>query len=194
MQLELPITIVHINSLDVIPSSVGAVSKMIALYTGADPSPVSPRSAKPRSSTSRRTSLASNFGNIVLDEADEGCESPVNGANFRSVVDSSPRRSSYSSSRNLARRSLPAVDISGVPTIDITASKPGIQCDLRRALSLDYQNRYSKLDISAENAGYTHGAILAKRSPDRKRRDLSENLAHRLHRERTKNINFYDVI
>lgn len=77
---------------------------------------------------------------------------------------------------------------------DLASTKPGIQCDLRRALSLDYQNRFSKLDISAETAGYTQGAPLARRSPDRIRRDISENLANRMNRERTRHPSFYDIV
>jgi len=110
----------------------------------------------------------------------------------------SPQRSSISSpghrpsSRNARSQTL--VDISGSPTMDANKTKPGIQCDLRRALSLDYQKRFAKLDISAEQAGYTQGAPLARRSADRKRRDLSENLANRLLREQIKNPSFYDIV
>ncbi len=56
---------------------------------------------------------------------------------------------------------------------------PKIQTDLRRALSLDYQGRYRKLDISTEQCNYTGGALLSDRSPDRKKQDEFENLGHR---------------
>lgn len=102
----------------------------------------------------------------------------------------SPRRTS-----DAKRRSLSTIDKTpGALCRDMTGTKPGIQCDLRRALSLDYQNRFSKLDISAESACYTQGAPLARRSPDRIRRDISENLANRMNRERTRHPSFYDVV
>ena len=91
---------------------------------------------------------------------------------------------------SINKSSFGSIDTSGTPS---DSTKPGIQCDLRRALSLDYQSRFSKLDISTHGARYST-PVLAPRSPDRKKRDSLENLAHRLHRERTRNISFYDVI
>lgn len=205
-QVELPISIIHvrtdtahsnckltdrkINSLDVMPSSAKEVCRMISTYVD----PVPKASIKECSAT-RRSSMPHLFGTAALVTKDKSVR-PVDALSSRYSSDI-PRTSS------LRRPSL-TTQISSHPTVldntpgspidDLAKTKPGIQCDLRRALSLDYQTRFSKLDISAERASYTQGAPLAQRSPDRKRRDLSENLAHRLRRERTRNASFYDVV
>lgn len=187
-----------INSLDVIPSSAKEVSRMIATYAA----PVfekEPSENMRRSPSSRRTSLPHLFGNASLvPVVEDHALLPVNPTSSRRNPDthgSSPaRRVSLSSRRTSSRALSDFINTPGSPTDDIGSTKPGIQCDLRRALSLDYQNRFSKLDISVERASYTQGAPLARRSPDRKRRDRSENLAHRLNRERNRNSSFYDVV
>lgn len=158
-----------------------------------------PGTSPQASASSRRSSMPNLFGNVVLAPLREDpALLPVDPLSSRRNPDthgSTPVRKISSNSKSATRRSVSGLDnTGGSPTNDLTSTKPGIQCDLRRALSLDYQNRFSKLDISAERASYTQGAPLARRSPDRKRRDLSENLAHRLHRERTKNSSFYDVV
>lgn len=169
---------------------------MIATYA----TPVSSEEGRSTSAVMRRTSMPSLIGTSGLVSVGENCGSDV----LRPVHSTSNRRNpdthgsaspgNRKSSDTSHRRSLSMIDNSGSLVHDLQSTKPGIQCDLRRALSLDYQNRLSKMDISTECANYTQGAPLARRSPDRKRRDLSENLAHRLHRERTINPSFYDVI
>lgn len=197
VQLELPITIVHINSLDVMPASVKAVSKMIAAY--ASPEPQSPRSVRSTSYSAKRASLPILSGaltrHIVPEEVEVGVtDLPKDIRNSETPVSNVARGTGpETTTRN--RRSFSVAETAPESLeYDLASTKPGIQCDLRRALSLDYQTRFSRLDISAERSSYTQGAPLARRSPDRKRRDLTENLAHRLHRERTRNPSFYDVV
>lgn len=183
------------------PSAVKAVSKMITTYAVPDLSTWNSHSNVLNESSSRRTSMTAPFGSpALLALAEEHALRPVDAMTHKRHPDThgSPRsglRTSDAMAEKFSRRSLSIVDTSpGALSHDLTSTKPGIQCDLRRALSLDYQNRFSKLDISAERASYTQGAPLAKRSPDRKKRDLSENLAHRLIRERNRNPSFYDVV
>ncbi|ORY82147.1 hypothetical protein BCR37DRAFT_37436 [Protomyces lactucae-debilis] len=167
ISVELPITIVHINSLDVLPSEAKSVANMVQIYADADG--VHDATGSPTSSLSsgtRRHSVPSIMGEITR-QGNTSALVTVLGDKDHNSVDNAAR---------------------------LAATKPGIQCDLRRALSLDYQSKFSKLDISAEQASYTRGVPLAERSPARARRDTKTNLADHLARTKNTNMSFNDII
>jgi hypothetical protein len=155
----------HINSLDIMPSEAKAVANMVQIYADKDDC-CSETSGANISNHVRRHSVPSRMGELDRQEL-------------------FPRR------QLIQDCSVTAMSIAGNR---LAAAKPGIQSDLRRALSLDYQSKFSKLDISSEQASYTRGAHFSERSMERQQHDGRSNLADRLVCAKKTNMNFHDIL
>ena len=179
--IELPVTIVNMASVDVMPNELGTVTRMVSVYTSKFEDDEQSQTSLSRrgSSASRRTSLqldlrsAVGHGRRPSGDYSSTPDSPIEGSQPRRALSRQPSTSSRS--------------IKSGPTEGDPAN------DLRRALSVEYQHRFAKLDISADVARLTDPLPLQRRVSDRKSYHGTENLAKRLHREAKLTPNFADL-
>lgn len=179
--IELPVTIVNMSSIDVMPNELGTVTRMVNAYTTEKLND----DVMSGSALSRRGSSASRRTSLQIDLRSPGHSRRPSGDYFSgppSPAEGAPRRSISRQPSTSARSIKSAVVADGDPAND-----------LRRALSVEYQHRFAKLDISADAARITDALPLQRRVSDQKSYHGTENLARRLHREANVTPNFADL-